>query len=220
MLLFSASVSAQTVAVQVSIPVQTTFTINGITMTTTGSAVGTIYVPDTTGTGNTQPPSGPTVNPNAYGYGGQSNMTNTVPFFIARVKTMRGFAEGAQPISYWDVGANGWTQLNAAIAGHSELRAFIWFQGETDNGGDMATYTAKLVNLISRVRLSIGTNLEVFLTLLNPQYVGSNGAIASACAQIANCALIHTADLEWAADNIHLDNVGADAYVVRVITTP
>ena len=68
---------------------------------------------------------------------------------------LMGYAEGGQPIKYWDEGQQGYTALAANIK-QCGLGGgvFLWFQGESDaiGGMDISTYQAKLKDLVSRVR--------------------------------------------------------------------
>src|SRR5581483_4359149 len=60
-----------------------------------------------------------------------------------------GFAEGGQPISYWNNDAAGWKALSANIKAAGEgANVFLWYQGESDgakySNTDSETYQAKL----------------------------------------------------------------------------
>jgi len=165
------------------------------------------------------PPPAVTVDANLFLVGGQSNMNNCRSFLSALGLTTFGFSEGAQPISYWDVGANGWTQLAAAIAGKNTAKAFVWFQGETDglNGVTTAAYQAKLTDLIARVRAITRANLPILLTqisTLEAPFAPINAAITAAAAS-SGVYVIPTSDLSWG-DTRHLDNAGATAWAQRV----
>jgi hypothetical protein len=87
---------------------------------------------------------------------------------------LAGFATGGQSIAYWDVGAEGWEELNKILkACGKDASLFVWYQGETDakleGGMAAAVYHAKLRDLALRVRAQSGnpTLLVVVVQLGN-----------------------------------------------------
>lgn len=231
MLTLSASAHAQSIQVPVTVDVPITMP-NGALTHLTGTGWATIDASMFTLTAPAPAATLPRTSRSALCGIGQSNLDNAVAFFAARGVSLFGYHEGAQPIAYWDADGLGWLKAihgggyggmpistQQPLSGHTECSAFVMFEGESDDGGDWTAMAAAIVNLVSRVRIAVGNpTLPALLTMLNPQYVGPNIAIESACRQIQGCRTVPTADLSWAYDSRHLDDAGQTVYVSRVLS--
>jgi Carbohydrate esterase, sialic acid-specific acetylesterase len=74
---------------------------------------------------------------------------------VGRPVRLTGWGRVGIPIDFWAAGAEGWRQLEHAVAVSGQgARWFLWFQGEADAvvPGQQASYAVKLADLIVRVR--------------------------------------------------------------------
>lgn len=84
---------------------------------------------------------------------GQSNALFIRPYLIAAVapEVVTGFAQDGSTIAQWAVTApqGYWSQLAPSL--HQPLKAFVWWQGESDTT-NVSTYLNSLTEFIARVR--------------------------------------------------------------------
>lgn len=184
------------------------------------------YTPGTTD------PTDPTINPNLFLASGQSNMANIMQygFFTAQGLTVYGFARGAESIACWAPQGDCWAQLLPQITGRTTAKAFVWFQGESDNIAGVyagltdaqitSSYVAAARDVFTRVRLAVGNPyLPIYLTKVSGTYVvpgtartftAINAALVQLAGSLAHVRLIDTSDPGWwAGDNLHVNNLGA-----------
>lgn len=151
---------------------------------------------------------------------GQSNALDLAPR-LARYQTVIGYQRGAQPIAYWNVGAEGWQRLAASIRGRADAIGFVWCQGEADAVDTTRTpgsYLRALTDLIERVRAITRKDLPVRFCELGPAPV--NDAINAELRQLVRAdplaAIVPTRDLPFKPDQIHPTDVGYDLLARRI----
>lgn len=97
--------------------------------------------------------SAPVIVPLPLALAGQSNADFMRPALATAYAPglVTGFAQNGSRIQEWDAGTAYWTNLQPSL--HQPIRAFVWWQGESDRGADDApVYAAKLRAFLARVR--------------------------------------------------------------------
>lgn len=84
---------------------------------------------------------------------GQSNAVFEAPYLQSTVAGVRATGTSGQAIAGWAPGGGDWTTLAATLA-PGPLRAFVWWQGESDRLNP--DYRGDLTNLVARVRAVAG----------------------------------------------------------------
>lgn len=156
---------------------------------------------------------------------GQSNAVLIRSFmegaYKGRVTTVA--ADGSR-IAEWEVGTENWNALIPAL--HEPMRAFIWWQGESDYR-DPVNYEAKLRAFLVRVRAEAGNSrLPVLLVrIVDDQWPGvpeiraEQNSYARSDAQVI---LVSSDELprehpEWATGSMHLSESGYQTMTTRII---
>lgn len=113
---------------------------------------------------------------------GQSNAMNLTAPLRALHPSLISVAETGMPISGWAPGQPTWLQLEPQL--RQPLRAFIWFQGESDwqaSDTPPAGYEAALRSVFARVRQANGNpKMLIVVCGLATRYVRSIGSVQQA----------------------------------------
>jgi len=129
---------------------------------------------------------------------------------------------GAEPIASWASSAPLWATLRTLLS-PGRVRAFAWWQGESDgyNGMDTATYQAALSDLITRVRSAASmTTLPVIVVRIkgDTAFNSIRAAQSAFVAGDSHATLINIDDL--AADAVgspHLTTAGYQTAAARIV---
>lgn len=143
---------------------------------------------------------------------GQSNALKLRPYLAdalrASGKNLVGWQKGAQQISVWDAGQQGWLGLSQSLGPH--VQALVWWQGESDGeNGIAAGYQSRLASFIARVRTAVGNpSLPVYLIEVgsHPLFAEIGPQQSAYCASDAHCHFIGSASLP--AYVSHMDPAG------------
>lgn len=93
----------------------------------------------------------PVTPPSVVGLSGQSNAFYLAPF-LAWFVPIVGPTKGGSPIDAWASSGAQWLLL-VPVLNQEPLRAFVWWQGESDEG-NLSPYPQALTDLVGRVRLA------------------------------------------------------------------
>lgn len=92
---------------------------------------------------------------------GQSNAELGAPALTTLHPDTAVSALSGTPISEWNVGNASWVNLVPLL--NAPMRAFVWWQGETDGAQGNPHYAADLAEFIARVRRTRGVNVRVVI---------------------------------------------------------
>lgn len=132
-----------------------------------------------------------------------------------------GHGKPGQPISYWDIGQVGWTQLQSNIQNSNlSFDAFIWYQGEADSTPDLCNnYFNKITNLLTRIRSITGKPaLKMYVIELacdNPNFDNLRKVQRKFCDSDDGCILIPSADTPTQ-DGSHPNSYGQFLLALRL----
>lgn len=151
---------------------------------------------------------------------GQSNAGGVSPFLVAAYRPSDVFvsAHGGEPIRKWAPGSLYWNEL-AQLLRHP-LKAFVWWQGESDLGS--TTYLADLTDLVARVRATSHTpDLLVIVVRILPQPHDSGAGVRAAQEAFvradSNAVLVSSDGVPAQADGIHLTDAGYREVAARIV---
>jgi hypothetical protein len=151
---------------------------------------------------------------------GQSNAGGVSPFLAAAYRPSEVFlsAHGGEPIRKWAPGTLYWNELARLL--RQPLKAFIWWQGESDL--ESTTYLADLTDLVARVRATNhAPHLLVIVVRILPQpheWGAGVRAAQQAFVQADSKAVLVSSDGAPAqADGIHLTDAGYREVADRIM---
>jgi hypothetical protein len=153
---------------------------------------------------------------------GQSNAGNVAPFVVAAYYPSAAVmsAHGGEPIRKWAAGSPYWNEL-APLLRHP-LRAFVWWQGESDGDLQTPTYLADLTDLVARARATNG-NPDLFVIIVRilplPHDLGA-GVRAAQEAFVkadASAVLVSSDGVPAQNDGYHLTNAGYRQVAARIV---
>ena len=157
---------------------------------------------------------------NAVVLSGQSNAGGVSPFLVAAYRPSDVFvsAHGGEPIGKWAQGGLYWNEL-AQLLRHP-LKAFIWWQGESDL--QSTSYLADLADLVARVRTTSRTpDLLVIVVRILPQPHGWGAGVRAAQEAFvqadSNAVLVSSDGVPAQADGIHLTDAGYREVAARIV---
>jgi hypothetical protein len=153
---------------------------------------------------------------------GQSNAGNVAPFLVSAYYPSAAVmsAHGGEPIRQWSVGSAYWNEL-APLLRHP-LRAFVWWQGETDGDRQTTTYLADLTDLVARVRATNGDpSLLVIVVRILPLPHAVGAAVRAAQETFVqadtNAILVSSDGVPAQNDGYHLTNAGYRQMATRIV---
>jgi hypothetical protein len=151
---------------------------------------------------------------------GQSNAENVAPFLANAYHPAQVISSthSGNPIETWAPGKSNWTELARLL--RQPLRAFVWWQGESD--ATSATYPADLTDLVARVRLANGTpNLLVVVIRILPLPHGSGASVRAAQEAFVqadvNAVLVSCDGVPAQPDGVHLTDAGYRQVAARIV---
>jgi hypothetical protein len=151
---------------------------------------------------------------------GQSNAGGVSPFLVAAYRPSDVFvsAHGGEPIRKWARGTLYWNEL-AQLLRHP-IKAFIWWQGESDLGS--TTYLADLTDLVARVRATSRTpDLLMIVVRILPQPHDSGAGVRAAQQAFvqadSKAVLVSSDGVPAQADGIHLTDAGYREVAARIV---
>lgn len=160
------------------------------------------------------------ITPKPLALAGQSNAWLMRPILeqMYRPGVVVGFAQDGSKIAQWAEGSEFWTLLAKDL--HQPLRAFVWWQGESDRD-DPATYSAKLRSFLERVRREANdpTLLIVECRVIDASVFVEIRAIQEAYVKSDARSVLVSSDalpLE-APDSAHLNADGYRSMVTRIL---
>jgi len=153
---------------------------------------------------------------------GQSNAGNVAPFLVSAYYPSAAVmsAHGGEPIRQWSEGSAYWNELTPLL--RHPLRAFVWWQGETDGDRQTTTYLADLTDLVARVRATNGDPglLVVVVRILPLPHDLGAGVRAAQEAFVradANALLVSSDGAAAQNDGYHLTNTGYRQMATRIV---
>lgn len=149
---------------------------------------------------------------------GQSNAEFLAPFLAATYPgSVVGDWESGLPIAFWQTTDRMWPPLAAAL--HQPLRAFVWYQGESDYR-EPAAYGTALAELLGRVRAE-AHDPQLLLVVVRiapePAFAGVRAAQEAFVAGDAHALLVSTDDLPFRPGEVHLTDDGYRTLAARLI---
>jgi len=154
---------------------------------------------------------------------GQSNAVFLWPFVVQAAAPIAivGVAEDGSSIAEWGVTGALWPQLVPAL--HQPLRAFVWWQGESDK--DSRSYPADLVTFLARVRSEANSprlRVVVCRVVDDPAFVALRLAQAAYVEGDAQSVLVSSDGLErehpdWLSGSAHLSPAGYRLMAQRIL---
>lgn len=152
---------------------------------------------------------------------GQSNSMLLRP---ALGNAVVAFYGEVQPIACWTVTERCWSLLRPQL---QPVDAFVWWQGEYDAMLETRDYSARLSDLVARVRAAVGNpRLLVVVPQMGPMFDGPRMGTAGDAlqrerkawvAQDINALYIETQDLPYQADEVHMTPEGYAGVAARVL---
>jgi hypothetical protein len=163
---------------------------------------------------------GPSLPVSAVLLSGQSNAGGVSPFLAAAYRPSDVFvsAHGGEPIRKWAPGSLYWIELARLL--RQPLKAFIWWQGESDL--DSTTYLADLIDLVARVRAANHSpDLLVIVVRILPQPHGRGAGVRAAQEAFVqadtNAILVSSDGVPAQADGVHLTDAGYRQVAERIV---
>jgi lysophospholipase L1-like esterase len=151
---------------------------------------------------------------------GQSNAGNVAPFLVAAYHPSEVVmaAHGGQPIRKWAAGSEYWNELAPLL--RQPLRAFVWWQGESDP--QSTTYLADLTDLVARVRqANRSPNLLVVEIRILPLPQGAGATVRAAQEAFVqadtHAVLVSSDGVPAQADGYHLTDAGYRQMAARIV---
>jgi hypothetical protein len=153
---------------------------------------------------------------------GQSNAVNVSPFLVAAYypSLVVTSAYPGNPIQLWAPGNPNWKVLAPLL--RQPLRAFVWWQGETDADAHSTTYLADLTDLIARVRLA-NRAPDLFVVVIRILPLPHELGAAVRAAQEAfvqadkNAVLVSSDGVPAQDDGYHLADAGYRIVAARIV---
>jgi hypothetical protein len=151
---------------------------------------------------------------------GQSNAWLMRPIFENAYPQVVGFAQDGSRISEWAVGTSHWSNLEPALK--QPLRAFVWWQGESDrHPGQVEVYGAALEEFLTRVRLT-ANDPNLFLVICrvidHPAFARIRTAQEAYVARTPRSVLVSSDGLPLEfPESAHLSPAGYEEMVRRIL---
>ena len=157
---------------------------------------------------------------------GQSNADFLRPFLVsaASPRPITGTSNPGSRLAEWDVDAptGYWRTLAPAL--HHPLRAFVWWQGESD-AATSTLYLGRLAEFIQRVRVEAAdAQLPVVICRVvdDPAFVGIRAAQDAYVASDTRSVLVSSDGLprehpDWTTGSAHLSAEGYAAMAQRIL---
>lgn len=153
---------------------------------------------------------------------GQSNAVNLSPFLVGAYhpSLVVTSAYPGNPISLWTEGHPNWRVLAPLL--RQPLRAFVWWQGETDADARSTTYLADLTDFVARVRLANhAPDLFVIVIRILPLPQGAGASVRAAQEAFVqadtNAVLVSSDDVPALPDGYHLADAGYRQVAARIV---
>jgi hypothetical protein len=151
---------------------------------------------------------------------GQSNAWLMRPIFEKAYPHIVGFAQDGSRIREWETGAPNWLHLEPALK--QPLRAFVWWQGESDrHPGQAEVYGSALQEFLARVRVTANDPhllLVICRVIDHPAFAQIRTAQEEYVARDARSVLVSSDGLPLELpDSAHLSPAGYEEMVRRIL---
>ncbi len=154
---------------------------------------------------------------------GQSNAEYLSPYLTAVYPgAVRTAAVSGEPISYWDwtdpgTSGAGWRALAPSLS--ADLRALVWWQGESDRGNPR--YAADMARLFAHIRQVAGNaHLPILVVQLEnvPEFQDLRAAQVDAISADPDSRLVQTDGVPLRPGEVHMTDDGYRTMSDRIVT--